>query len=69
MFYEGYRKAYGFTIDKTIHAFIDDIKSGVTTMDQENNEQNKLAKEILSWKKEKSDINNAMTVLQGREFV
>ena len=46
MFYKGYRKAYGFTIDKTIRAFIDDMKSGVTTMDQANNEQNKSAKEI-----------------------
>ena len=34
MFYKGYRNTYGFKKDQTIHAFGDDIKNDVITMDK-----------------------------------
>ena len=69
MVYKGYKKTYDFTKDKTIHAFGDDIKKGVITMDKANDEQNKLAQKIREFKsntkprnsnmmKEKSDVIN-----------
>ena len=38
MFYKRYKKTYNFIKDKTIHAFGDDSKNGVITMDIANDE-------------------------------
>ena len=63
MFYKGYRNTYGFKKDKTIHAFGDDIKNGVITMDKENEEKNKLSQKFTkptnpNMVNEKSEVMN-----------
>ena len=77
--YKGYRKTDDFAKEKTIRAFGVDIKNGDIMIDKANGLQIKLAQKKLNsntkprnpnMAKEKSDVlNNAITLLKGREMV